>query len=670
MDESLYGHMVQEYYVARVREVAAKRAAERAKIRTRAQALKLRAQVRRKLRGCFGKRPPKTPLNARVTGVVKRREYAIEKIIYESRPGLLVTANLYLPKRSGPLPAVLGACGHAGDGKACEAYQGFSQNLARQGFVVLIYDPLSQGERIQYSRRDGLAKPMGCCWEHNMMGNQMRLLRDVFAMWRTWDGIRGLDYLLSRPEVDQTRVGVTGNSGGGTLTTYLTANDDRFTMAAPSCFVTTYLANVENELPADSEQIPPGIIAAGLDLADFFVAQMPRPTLLLGQEKDYFDTRGLMQTYEELRRLYGILGEQDKVEVFIGPRPHGYFQENREAMYQFFRKHAGLRGKWAEPKLRNEKAETLFATRKGKVSAEGKRRVFDFTSLSAGDVAAERKCASLRELQRLIPKVLALPERSGAPHYRVLRPGGMRARPARLYSRFAVETEPGIQALLLRFDTDVLCGTIPSGRRATLYVPHVSSLEDWGKGFVPSKADATFALDVRGMGLTRARSCYDRKFFTAYGADYLYSSYGEMLGESYAGRRVHDVLSALDLLRDRGYGDIHLMGRGLGAVTCTFAACLHSAVKRVTLRNGLLSFHELTQSPLQDWPLSALVRGVLNHFDLPDCLRALRRKKARIVEPWDARMKPLRADRLREHLKALGLGGVRRRTQDGGRKVR
>lgn len=75
--------------------------------------------------------------------------------------------------------------------------------------------------------------------------------------WRAWDAVRGLDYLLSRPEVDTTRVGLTGNSGGGTMTTFVNALEDRLTMAAPSCYITTWVHNVENELPADSEQMPP-----------------------------------------------------------------------------------------------------------------------------------------------------------------------------------------------------------------------------------------------------------------------------------------------------------------------------------------------------------------------------------------------------------------------------
>ncbi|NOZ23153.1 MAG: prolyl oligopeptidase family serine peptidase [Planctomycetes bacterium] len=270
MIEHLYPHMLQEYYVAKIRKAMAARDRKLAKVRTRADVIRLKTQARRRLAKSFGKLPARTPLNARVTGSFERKAYRVEKVILESRPGLPVTANLYIPKgKKGPFPCVLGTCGHSGNGKAESKYQAFCQALATKGYLVLIYDPLSQGERLQYPVEEGAAHPKGCCQEHNMMGNQMGLLGEFFGKWRVWDGIRSLDYLLSRPEADPTRAGVTGNSGGGTLTTYLNAFDDRFTMAAPSCFVTTYLCNMENELPADAEQIPPNIIQYGLDMADF-----------------------------------------------------------------------------------------------------------------------------------------------------------------------------------------------------------------------------------------------------------------------------------------------------------------------------------------------------------------------------------------------------------------
>ena len=643
-----YGHMVQEYYVQREREIFRRRTEARAAVKTKAQLMRLRAAVRRKLRACFGPFPRRTPLNARTTGAVRRRHYTIEKVIYESRPALPVTANLYLPiGPPEPRPAVLGTCGHMLLGKACELYQAFAANLARQGYVVLIYDPLGQGERLQYPRKEGRIWPRGCTQDHNMMGNQMSLLGEFFGAWRAWDGIRSLDYLLGRPEVDATRVGLTGNSGGGTMTTWLTALDDRFTMAAPSCFVTEFIYNLENEEPQDSEQCPPGLLAAGLDMADFFIAQVPRPTLLLGQERDFFDLRGLRAVHAELRRLYGILGRAGDVELFIGPRLHGYYRENREAMYCFFNKHAGVKARAREPaRQRLEKEQALHATATGQVHrTRGAQRVFDFTRENAARTASRRKRLSQKALLDRIARRLALPARKSPPHYRAIRLTWSAGEKRRVVSAMAVETEPGIQALIH------ICGPMDGGRyfpqcrQATVFVPHLSAAEDVTRGLAP-KATPLFAVEVRGIGQLSARTCTDKNFFTPYGTDYMYASHAAMLNESYCGRRVHDLLAVLDLFADRGCRGVHLVGRGLGAIWSTFAACLHPLVKRVTLHNALRSYHELTQAPVQSWPMSSLVSGVLNDFDLPDCHRMLRaRKSLRLVQPWDSQMRPVRKKR-------------------------
>ena len=230
---------------------------------------------------------------------MERDAYRIEKIIFESRPAFPVTANLYVPKDVDlPRPGVVGCCGHSNNGKAEAAYQSFAQGLARLGYVCLIYDPIGQGERLQYVQEDlssriGVGVP-----EHLYAGNQQFLVGEFFGMWRAWDGIRALDYLLTRSEVDPQHVGVTGNSGGGTLTTWLCGLDSRWTMAAPSCFVTTFLHNMENELPADTEQCPPKALALGLDHVDFLAALAPKPVAILAQERDFFDVRG---SYDELQ---------------------------------------------------------------------------------------------------------------------------------------------------------------------------------------------------------------------------------------------------------------------------------------------------------------------------------------------------------------------------------
>lgn len=639
MTESLYPRMVQEYYVARLRAVAAARAGARAKVRKREHVLRLRAEVRRKLRSCFGPMPRRTALKAVTTGCVRRKAYTIEKVIYESRPGFKVTANLYVPRGQGPFPAVLGPCGHTQDGKASATYQAFATGLARRGYMVLVYDPLSQGERVQITRRIASFRPGNCCHEHNMFGNRLALLGDFFGTWRAWDGIRGLDYLLSRPEADASRVGVTGNSGGGTLTTYVSALDDRVTMAAPSCFITTFLCNLENELPADSEQTPPGILAAGLDFADYFVAQIPRPLLLLGQENDYFDVRGLRRTYEELRRLYRIVGAGDKVELFVGSHGHGFHADAREAMYRFFARHSGRPAAARPSESRPEEEAMLWATPGGTVLKAGSRNMTVLLKEKARAVEAARRSPDGAALKRTIRRVLALPARKGVAHYRVLRPRPVGDGRFGSHSAFAVETEPGIQAVLHLYAPSPYA-YLPAREHTVVFVPHLASEEDVREGLAPKKQEV-FAVDVRGMGLTRALTCGVEQFFHPYGSDYMYAVHGQMLGEPYLGRRVHDLLCVLDLLAANGCRDINLIGRGLGAVTSAFAACLHPAVKRVALHNAPPSYGGMMRHPVCEWPRSAMARGLLRSVDLPDCYRLLRRSKhLRMVAPWDHLMRP------------------------------
>ncbi len=656
-----YGHMVQEYYVDRVREIMAARADERKRVRTHADLEKLVQATRRKIRRCFGSRPKKTPLKTRSTGTIERDAYIIHKLLFESRPNFPVTANLYLPTTgTPPFPAVLGTCGHSPEGKAAPLYQAFASHLARMGYAVLIYDPISQGERMQYLRLPKAKRPGGLCADHNMMGNQMHLLGGFFGMWRAWDGMRALDVLLARPEVDRTRVGLTGNSGGGTMTTWLTGLDPRFTMAAPSCFVTRYLNNLENEEAQDAEQMPPGLLAAGLDMADFFVARIPRPTLLLGKANDFFDRRGLEDVYDELRRLYRIAGAERNVRLFIGPGDHGYHVENREAMYRFFNRHAGVRADATEPcPLRPERAEDLHAAPRGQAHHLKPRVVFDFTRDAANRIAAERGQVRGKALRRAIVRQLALPARGRAPHVRVLRPAGLQLTKTRrlTHNRFAIETEPGVQAVLHAFSGKAYY-QVPAPEEAILYVPHLSACGEFQKRKTPA-ADPLLALDVRGIGDLSVLACHMRDVFAAYDADYMYGTYGQMLNQPYSGRRVHDLLRALDLVASGGTRTVHLVGRGLGAIWATFAGVLHPAVKHVTLHNALLSYHELTQSATYAWPLSSLVFDALHHFDLPDCLRELaKRKQLTLVKPWDAQMRSWKERDLRRHLKALGLSGV------------
>lgn len=637
-----FGRMVHEHYVISVRLAERLGDARRARLKTRADAEAYVKELRRKVSECLGPWPEKTPLKARTTRTVERDAYKIENVIFESRPDFPVTGNLYLPKgRGGRLPGVIGVCGHSSNGKAAGTYQSFAQGLARQGYVVFIIDPVGQGERLQCASaelkaRFGIGVP-----EHLHVGNQQTLVDEFIGSWMVWDGIRALDYLLTRPEVDPKHIGLTGNSGGGTQTTWLSAADPRWTMVGVSCFVTTLRRNLENELPADTEQCPPRALALGLDHADFIAAMAPRPVILMGQERDYFDARGLEEAFGRLKHLYRLLGAEDNIKLHIGPDPHGYSQPNREAMYGFFNSLTKVANGSAEPALTLEPDDVLQCTARGQVAEANPRTVVTFTSERAREFAAKRGRPEGSELRVVVRAALKLPKHEDtAPDYRILRPSTGRGYPARFAGTYAVETEAGIHALVYRLSDVELVSRVPrKTSRAILYIAHQSADDELRQEpliveVMKQGGDAAFfACDVRGIGESRPTTT-NQGFLAPYGPDYLYAAYGLMLDTPVAGQRTHDVLRVLDWLKSTGHSEIHLVARGWGAIPATFAAVLSDDVAQVTLKHALSSYSEIAASENYKWPLALLVPGVLKRFDLPDCYRALSGKKLRQIDPW------------------------------------
>jgi len=639
-----FGRMTHEFFVEQVRAAERRGLAIKQALKTKADAEVYVKSVRGKIAAAFGPMPERTPLNAKTVDVVERDTYRIEKVIFESRPGFFVTANLYVPKgKKFPLPGVVGSCGHSPNGKAGETYQSFSQALARMGYVTLIFDPIGQGERLQYV--DENLKPrrgIGTS-EHLYAGNQQFLGGEFFGSWRAWDGIRALDYLLTREEVDPKQVGITGNSGGGTMTTWLCGLDDRWTMAAPGCFVTTFRRNMENELPADTEQCPPRVLSMNLDHDDFLAALAPKPVIILAKERDFFDVRGSQEAFERLKRLYALLGAPDNVALHVGPTEHGYSQENREAMYRWFNGVTHVSDASTEPTLSIEKDETLSCTPHGQVAELRSRTVFSFTQDKALQLAKQRQPLDVPSLQRSVTEALRLPERKGPPEYRILRPITKRGYPKPAASCYAVESEPGVFALVSRLSEASHVSRPPRGTGpATLYIAHHSSdaeLRDEPliAELIKAEPDVPFfACDVRGIGESRPTTVGVDQFLRPYGNDYFYAAHGIMLDRPYVGQKTHDVLAVLDWLADHGYTDIHLVARGWGALAGSFAALVSDRVKRVTLKNALSSYEAVATSEAYDWPLSAFVPGVLAKFDLPDVYRALEKKQLKQIDPVGA----------------------------------
>jgi hypothetical protein len=416
-------------------------------------------------------------------------------------------------------------------------------------------------------------------------------------------------------------------------------------MAAPSCFVTTYLRNLENEEDQDSEQYPPMFYKNGLEMADFFIAQAPRPVILLGQKNDFFDFRGTVETFKEVQQVYRLLGAEKNVSMYIGPHSHGYFKENREAMYGFFNQHTGLRCTSKEPKILREKDTSLHCTKKGQVYYIKAKDVFSFTRENADQLASKRKALSGPSLKRQVSMLLGYTRPKRVPVYRCLKE---RVFEKCILSRLLVETEPGIQALLYRSDPIATYHLPVPGKqkKAIVYIPHVSLRDDLKTSKVAQwihTLSPDFFLEPRGCGESIPLGCKSKSYFHPYNSDYMYGGWGLMTGKSYLGQKVFDITSVLCLLHAHGYKRIHLVGQGIGSIAVAFSALLSDHVTCVTLINYLRSYHELTQVPAFLWPLSHFPRGILKYCDLPDIYEYIRKEKQLILKtPWDCLMRPLR----------------------------
>ena len=339
------------------------------RILTKADWEKRKAFSREKLMRVIDVMPEKTPLNPKVTGMLQKEDYRIEKIVYESLPGYYVTGAIYIPDGiHGKAPAIFYACGHSLEGFRAEIYQHIIVNLVKKGFVVFTIDPMGQGERYEYWNKDE-NKPVFPVpdHQHSYAGAQCLISGYSVASYFIWDVIRGIDYMISRQEVDPDRIGMTGRSGGGNLTAYLGAIDDRIVASAPECYITNYEYLCKSIGPQCAEQNLYQLILQGLDHADFIIARAPKPTLILSTTRDIFSIQGARESYIEAKRMYDMLDSGEKLIMVEDDTVHSSTKKMREAMYAFFQEHLENPGNPEDLIVEIPDPDELQATETGQV---------------------------------------------------------------------------------------------------------------------------------------------------------------------------------------------------------------------------------------------------------------------------------------------------------------
>lgn len=309
-------------------------------IETEQQLLQLQQETRNHLLHMLGGLPTeKTPLNPRITGRIQMKGFHIEKLIFESLPGVYVTALVYVPENTDAKhPGVLVPSGHSPNGKV--HYQGLCQHLVQRGYVVISWDPVGQGERSQFwDAKDHKSRYNLICAEHAILGNLAYLAGTNLARWEIWDGIRALDYLLTRSDVDPDRINITGTSGGGFQTAHIAALDPRIKVAVPSCYISALPMRVYNRIfkdpDSDPEQDLYGAISDGIDHPGLLLLMYPRPVFVAAAVLDYFPIEGTHKTFREVSLLYSKFGHADRIAMHESYNEHQYSDENQEAAIDF-----------------------------------------------------------------------------------------------------------------------------------------------------------------------------------------------------------------------------------------------------------------------------------------------------------------------------------------------
>jgi cephalosporin-C deacetylase-like acetyl esterase len=564
------------------------------------------------------------PVAVKQFGTLPGDGFHVEKLAYESLPNFWVTANLYIPAGTGPFPAVIIAPGHGAPGKLEDWSWGI--NLARNGIVALAYDPLGQGERLQYfdpeRKASAVGNPTG---EHGEANIPALLIGDNVARYMINDAMRGLDYLATRKDVNADRLGAFGCSGGGTATAYLAALDPRVKAAATACYITSF----EELLPSptgvqDAEQTIPRFIENGFDLADWVEAFAPKPYVIISTTGDMFPFEGAKQSYEEAKHFYSLFGAENELQWFTGPGGHGNIVPMGPKIMAFFTKN--LKGSNEDPAftpMKLEDRESLLCTSTGNIGGE---TVFSLNKKRADSLIAKRAPISgkpLRTAIRTLAGITAIPgseppmldrqssERRDGYEIEtiVLHTGGGMTLPGFL----AIPDKPGPKAATLLLRTQL----------------NPQSIDPLAKS-----GSLVLALEPRPTpaGTESIKSPY-------LGPYNLLSLRTFIVGRTIVGLRTDDAIRAIDWLcarNDIDPGSITIHGEGSLGIVALHAAVLDTRVTRVIEENSLDNYRSLVDQPLHRNAPEIVIPGVLLEYDTPDLIRAIHPRPVTVISPRDA----------------------------------
>ena len=626
------GSQLKDHIYARSQRLFAMGDADRDAIRTLDAVRQRQDYVRRAVLSGLGGLPSSdTPLNPRVTGTVEGDGFRIEKIVYESRPRHYVTANLYVPlnRPAGRTAAVLFLSGHHDTAKVVAEYQHVCQTLARAGLIVLAQDPVGQGERLSYFEPDTKRNPVGIgTRDHDYAGTQGRLLGDTVARYLLHVAMRGIDYLISRPEVDASRIGVTGNSGGGTQTSLVMLVDPRVAAAAPATFIMNRETYQRTGQPQDAEQLWPGFTGAGFDHEDILLAMAPKPVCVLAVTSDFFPIEGTRRTVTRSRRIWELSDRGGALELVEDDSTHAYTPKLARAAARFFAHH--LSGKTVDLASFTPTAfppERLQATTSGQVRAEFDDAEFVFDSLTvrlkevesarAAQNAVERKARAREWLREQV-----LRQRDETP----LNP--RRIDRGRSVGAFTVDIafwypQPYLANLGM---------LIRPGESRADRLPVTIAIWDDGSAALSAHADwiaaecargrAVFVVNLAGMGPLKPDPINPGPIGDLYGTWRKLSDDLEWMGDSMVALRTYQALRSIEVLAEwpeLNREDVRFYAEGRSGVHAALAAAVAPTLTRCDWQGGFRfsDFVRMRSYDANDLK-PYILPGVLRYFDIDE----------------------------------------------------
>lgn len=550
-------------------------------------------------------------------GNITGDKYDIQKLIISKR----ISCNLYLPHNKGKKAAILFLCGHEMTSKATESYQKTAILLAKNGFVVLVADPSGQGERVQLIDNESKNLTRGSTTEHTLLSMGAGLVGWSEVNEMLVDNMLCVNYLSNRADVDPEKIGCIGNSGGGAQATYLSAMDSRIKAVACCSWFTKRDRMFAINGPDDGCQYLWNEGRTQLEIADYYIMQAPRPSLILAGTKDFIDYQGTQEAYAELKTVYQKLGAQNKLEYFEYEDGHGITQPKREAAVRFFKKYfLNDSSIVQEGTLQTLPEKTLHCTPNGQVLAEMHpndalqkrseqmamyydryRKSFDQHNIDT----CRSMIKQILNIELKVKKVRAWPQGKNSMHplYEeksfVLKRDGEPDMPLRMLMPLN-KCNSNFKAIIMLND---------SGMQMSYNSSTADSLIQLGH--------AVILADPRGIGETADRAEKNNKKY--YSSDYRNAALSLYIGRPLLGQRVMDIFTLIEYIENERClrnASIEIYSDGNIGLVAQHAAFLDSRISNTVSKNCIQSWTEIISNPMEKNRMSLLVANVLKYYDV------------------------------------------------------